>query len=147
MLRLAAAFPASDIGHNAIAAEVVASVGNADRTNQMLTAQAWQPFGRKKIILPDIANHFALLHRLPEQFSKLMNRVRSKDQIHLTVTFFDLFRHLRLLYHTPADRDQQLRVAFFQSFQTAQLTEHPILGALSHTAGTVSYTHLTLPTN
>ena len=59
----------------------------------------------------------------------------AEDQIHDPVGFFQLFRHVGLLHHAAADRDDLVGVALLGVVQCAHIPQHPLLRVLSDGAG------------
>ena len=104
LLRAAAALPASDVRHNAVAAEIVAAKHDIHAGLESVL-----PLHRKILhnpvrLLPDIHHHL-LVEGAGQQLRELVNIVGSEDKVHKAVALLYLLHFLRFLHHTAAEGD------------------------------------------
>ena len=135
LFRLPAALPPSHIGHNAVAAEIVAAKHNVDTGFKRVLSVQGKIFYNLIRSLPDIQDHPLRSKACPQQLGKLENIVGAKDQIHKGITFFQLFNHRFLLHHAAAESNLHTRSAPFQSIQLPKPSIDALICVVPHCAG------------
>ena len=86
-------------------------------------------------VVPDFKNPFASLQIISQHLRKLVNIVRSENQVNLGIFFFYFFDDLRLLHHTAAYCQHKIRIYFFDGFKGAQISKHTHIRVFTHAAG------------
>ncbi len=115
ILRLPAPLPPAHIGHDTIAAKIIAAKHNVHAGLIAVLAFYRQIFHDFIRPLPDIHNHIFGRKSPCKKFGKLKNVVGAKDQIHKPITFPYVFNHGVFLHHAAAERDFEMRFLFFQT--------------------------------
>ena len=85
VLRLPAPLPATHIGHNAVAAEIIAAEHDVDARPEGVFPLNGKLLHDLLRILPDIYNHAAVLHTFRQKLREFKNIVGTEDQIHEAV--------------------------------------------------------------
>ena len=135
LLRVAAALTAPDIGHDAVGAEVVAAVHDADpRAGAALTDHR-HTLGNGAVLVLHGEHPATAGIDLPEKFRELPQGLRAEHQIHMAVGLAHLFRHLGPLGHTAAQADDLLRIGFLGVGQGAQIAVDPLFRVVADGAG------------
>ena len=134
-LRTAGALPTADIRHHAVGAEVVAAVHNGQpclhlAVPGMGNALIHGALGRlhgKHPLFPG--------HLLQQQLRETPQLMGSEHQIHNGIGLFQLFRHVLLLHHAAAHRNNLVRIFGLGMGQIAHVAQHPHFRMFPNGAG------------
>ena len=102
-LRLTALLATADIGHDTVAAEIVAAKHDVYSGFEAVFAVHRQILHDLLCVLPGIHHHLISGKHLIEKLRELVQVVSAKDQIDKAVTLFDFLDHLILLHHAAAE--------------------------------------------
>ena len=142
-LRVAAAFPAADVGHDAVGAEVVAAVHDGHPRAGAALADHWHTLGNGAVLILHGEHPAPLGIDLIQQLGELPQRLGAEHQIHMAVGLAHLLGHLRPLRHAAAQADHLRRVGLLRVGQGAQIAVHPLLRVVADGAG-VQHHHVRL---
>ena len=134
-LRLPGALPPTDVGHDAVGAEVVAAVHDAHPRLHPLLAHQGDALGDGAGLVGNVEDAPPAGHQAVEQLREPPEGVGAEDQIHLPVGVLDLLRHVGLLGHAAAHADELAGLGPLGVHQRAQVAQHPLLGVLPDGAG------------
>ena len=135
VLRLTAAFPPTDVGDDAVGAEIVAAVhdgypcfqlGIPDLRNALGDGAGFV-FNKELPLFP--------AEDVPQDLRKLPQMVGGKHAVHVGVAVLDAVGDLGFSRHAAAQEDFLLRVAALGVGQRAQIAENPLLGVFPDGAG------------
>ena len=133
--RAAALFPAADVGHDAVGAEVVAPVHDGQPGPELAlppdgdALHDHRALGRLQQDAPP------LLQLAGQQAGEGVDAVHPKDQVHIGVAAAQFFHHLLLVGHAAAQADDEARLFLFQALEGPHVAKHPLFGVLPHGAG------------
>ena len=74
-----------------------------------------------------------------QQLRQPVDIVRSEDNIHKSIAFFDFLYDLRLLHHAAAQRHNHLRILFFKCFLISQTAVNLLVCIITDRTGIVQY--------
>ena len=134
-LGVPAPLPAPDVGHDAVGAEVVASVHDGDPGLHALLPHHGDALGNGAVLVLDGKDPLLRLIHLPQKLRELPQGLGAEHQIHVGIGLFDPLRHSGLLGHAAAQADHLLRILLLGVGQGAQVAEHPVLRVLPDGAG------------
>ena len=135
VLRQARALAPADIRDDAVSAEVVAAVHDRKPGLDLAVAAHRDALGHGAVVLFGGEDAPVLFHDLLEQLRKAPQLVRAEYQVDHRIGHLDLLRHVLLLDHAAADRDDLPRPRLFRMGQRADVAQHAHLGVLAHGAG------------
>ncbi len=143
VLRPARALASAHVGHHAVGAEIVAAVHDRQPGLHVSVAAAGDALGHDAVVL--LGGEYALVreHDPLQQLREAPELMRPEDEIHHRVGALDLLRHVLLLHHAAADRDDLPRAGLFAVVERADVAEHAHLGVLAHGAG-IHHDHVRL---
>ena len=127
LLRLAAAFAAADVGHDAVRAEVVAAVHDAHPRAHAADAVDGDVLCDAARLVVDGKDAAALGVGAVQELGEAPLGLRTEHEIDVAVAGFHLFRHARLLCHAPAQADDLVGI---RRLGVRELAEHPVNGFL-----------------
>ena len=142
-LRVAAAFPATDVGHDAVGAEVVAAVHDGHPGAGAALADHRHTLGNGAVLILHGEHPAPLGIDLIQQLGELPQGLRAEHQIHMAVGLAHLLGHLRPLRHAAAQADHLRRVGLLRVGQRTQIAVHPLLRVVADGAG-VQHHHVRL---
>ena len=93
------AFPTTDIGDDAVSAEIIAAVHNRHPCLQGIIPHLWDAFCNRTGFVLNIELPLLIGQHIPENLRKLPQMVSRKATIHMGITFFDAVRNLGLPGH------------------------------------------------
>ena len=143
VLRQTRALAPADIRDDAVSAEVVAAVHDRKPGLDLAVAAHRDALCHGAVVLFGGENALVLFHDLKQQLREAPQLVRAEDQIDHRVGHFDLLRHMLLLDHAAADRDDLPRPGLLGMIQRADVAQHAHFGVLAHGAG-VHHDHVGL---
>ena len=135
LARIPAPLSAADIGNDAVAAEIVAAEHDIDAGLVSIFALKGQILHDPVGPVPNLNDPFPGAVELIQVLGKTVDIVCSEDQVDKGVALFDLFHIGALLHHAAAYRDLHQRVPFFEMADPAQMSECPLIGIISDSAG------------
>ena len=135
VLRQTRALAPADIRDDAVGAEVVAAVHDRKPGLDRAVAPHRDALGHGAVVLFGGEDAPVLFHDLLEQLREAPQLVRAEDQVDHRIGHLDLLRHVLLLDHAAADRDDLPRPRLFRVGQRADVAQHAHLGVLAHGAG------------
>ncbi len=127
LLRLAAALAATDVGHDAVRAEVVAAVHDAHPCAHAADAVDGDILRDAARLIVDGKDAAALGVGAVQKLGEAPLGLRAEHEIDVAVAAFYLFRHARLLRHAPAQADDLVGI---RRLGVRELAEHPVNGFL-----------------
>ena len=137
VLRFPAALPPSDVGDNAVAAEVVAPEHDIDPGFKGVLPLCGQILHNKAGVLPDVHSHLPYNKPFPHKLCQLKDVVGAKNNVHKPIALFYLLHHLGFLHHAAAQGDEHVGILLFQRVQIAQVTVYPLVGIFPDCAGVI----------
>ena len=143
MILSAAAFPAADVGHDAVGAEVVAAVHDGHPRAGAALADHGHTLGDGAVLILHGEHPAPLGIDLIQQLGELPQGLRAEHQIHMAVGLAHLLGHLRPLRHAAAQADHLRRVGLLRVGQRTQIAVHPLLRVVADGAG-VQHHHVRL---
>ena len=138
LLRLPAPFPATHIGNDAVAAEIVAAKHDVDAGFKEIFPVTGQIFHDLVGVLPDIDDHPVGNHGSVDQLGEFIEVMGTENQVDETVALLDLLHHLRLLHHTAAEGDHHIRVVLFLMTHEAKMAVNLEICVFPDRAGVVN---------
>ena len=136
-LRLPAVLPSSDIGNNAVRAEVVAAVHDVYAGLKEIFPVCRKFFDHLIGFLQDIHHHALILKDTIQKLCQLIHVVGSENQINKAEALLQAVHHLLLLHHAAAQADNHMGVPVLQGVQIAQAAVDPGIGVFPYRAGII----------
>ena len=132
---LAALFAAAHIGHDAVCAEVVAAIHDGQPGAELALAPDGDVLHDDRALGRVQQHALVLLQLLGDELRQGVDAVHAEHKIDVGVALAQLFHHMLLVSHAAAQADDKAALFLLETLQRAHVSEHALLGVLTHGAG------------